>query len=359
MNYIKLYSDFMTYCKSVNILDRLRKRDQNDFRIELPYDDIYKESHHIVPRHNRGSNNFENLVVLLPEEHFLAHLIRYKAYGQREDMLACRFIMNGIVGKNLPIPSKITSKIVAKFKQSVYAFRKSNSWHTEDGLKRISVARRRKTVARCTTTGAIVGVVASDDVRFKTGELVHHSKGRSVMINVNTGQTARVPFDDVENYIKTGEWVKKVRPMGGIQNVNYSNLAAEDLYFKFYEYYSQLTDKSEASMTDFRNQSRLNGVSVPAGMFKSFRFPWVEYVNRSKRFEKFALEVCIKFDLDFEVVMGYINSRSQKHKDALSKSGTSDETSYVWVCSSESFIRVRKRDLQPYLDKGFKRGRKW
>lgn len=97
-----------------SILDRLRKRNPRDFRLTLPCDEIYKESHHIVPRHACGGNGFENLVSLLPEEHFLAHLMRYKAYGQREDMLACRFIMNGIIGKNIPIPSKITSKIVAK-----------------------------------------------------------------------------------------------------------------------------------------------------------------------------------------------------------------------------------------------------
>lgn len=41
--------------------------------------DVYTETHHIVPRCKGGSNSPENLVELTPREHYLAHLLLWKA----------------------------------------------------------------------------------------------------------------------------------------------------------------------------------------------------------------------------------------------------------------------------------------
>lgn len=43
---------------------------------------IYYEKHHIVPRCMGGSNLKDNLVLLLPEEHYLAHLLLIKIYPE-------------------------------------------------------------------------------------------------------------------------------------------------------------------------------------------------------------------------------------------------------------------------------------
>lgn len=97
MNYKKIYYQFMNYCKETTPLERLLKRNKNDFRKDN--ENIYTESHHIVPRHAGGTDDDDNLVNLLPEEHYFAHLLRWKAYNSRKDFLAVRFIVNGIENK--------------------------------------------------------------------------------------------------------------------------------------------------------------------------------------------------------------------------------------------------------------------
>jgi hypothetical protein len=41
----------------------------------------YSEKHHIVPRSHGGSNKKDNLIVLTPRQHFIAHRMLWKAYG--------------------------------------------------------------------------------------------------------------------------------------------------------------------------------------------------------------------------------------------------------------------------------------
>lgn len=41
---------------------------------------VYYENHHIIPKCMNGTNDGENLVLLTPEEHYLAHLLLIKIY---------------------------------------------------------------------------------------------------------------------------------------------------------------------------------------------------------------------------------------------------------------------------------------
>lgn len=45
----------------------------------------YLEKHHILPRFEGGGNEMENLIFLTPEDHRLAHFLRYLEYGKLED----------------------------------------------------------------------------------------------------------------------------------------------------------------------------------------------------------------------------------------------------------------------------------
>lgn len=45
----------------------------------LPF--VYSEKHHIIPKSMGGSNDSDNLVKLLPEEHLIAHLLLAKIHG--------------------------------------------------------------------------------------------------------------------------------------------------------------------------------------------------------------------------------------------------------------------------------------
>lgn len=77
----------------------LIKKSSELARIHLPPGDInyiYYEKHHVLPRCLGGTNAKENLVLLTPEEHFVAHLLLAKIYPT-EKGLVCAAIR--LVGK--------------------------------------------------------------------------------------------------------------------------------------------------------------------------------------------------------------------------------------------------------------------
>ena len=52
MNYELLYNKFCDYCKNVNVIERIKKRNPLDSRL---FDElIYQEEHHIIPRNSGG-----------------------------------------------------------------------------------------------------------------------------------------------------------------------------------------------------------------------------------------------------------------------------------------------------------------
>ena len=64
MNYVKLHNDFIDYCKRTTPRERLLKRRADDFRLADDY--LYIERHHIIPKHEGGTNDPDNLIELLP-----------------------------------------------------------------------------------------------------------------------------------------------------------------------------------------------------------------------------------------------------------------------------------------------------
>jgi len=68
MNYEKIYSDLINKAKSSN---RNKK------------EGVY-EKHHIIPKCLGGGNNKENLVLLTPREHFIAHSLLIKFHSGKE-----------------------------------------------------------------------------------------------------------------------------------------------------------------------------------------------------------------------------------------------------------------------------------
>lgn len=76
MNYEKNYYDYIEYVRTLN-----RKRVRKSLRgVENP-DYIQYEAHHIVPRTCGGPDSKDNLVLLTPREHFLAHYLLCKIYA--------------------------------------------------------------------------------------------------------------------------------------------------------------------------------------------------------------------------------------------------------------------------------------
>lgn len=64
MNYLRIYRQFI-----------------DDRRVSPVADDVYAEKHHITPRALGGGNEPENLIRLVPEDHFFAHLLLAKIHG--------------------------------------------------------------------------------------------------------------------------------------------------------------------------------------------------------------------------------------------------------------------------------------
>lgn len=54
----------------------------------------YKESHHIIPKCLGGSNFPDNLVDLLPEEHYIAHQLLVKMYPNHPGLLSAAMMMS-------------------------------------------------------------------------------------------------------------------------------------------------------------------------------------------------------------------------------------------------------------------------
>lgn len=56
---------------------------------------VYKERHHIIPKHVGGSDDEDNIITLTYRQHILAHLLLYRVYKRYEDLIAYR-LMRGL-----------------------------------------------------------------------------------------------------------------------------------------------------------------------------------------------------------------------------------------------------------------------
>jgi hypothetical protein len=59
-------------------------------------------NHHIIPRYKGGDNSPENLVLLHPIDHAIAHFVRFKIYGNPADGWAYNRIINGLKNDLIP-----------------------------------------------------------------------------------------------------------------------------------------------------------------------------------------------------------------------------------------------------------------
>lgn len=58
--------------------------------------------HHIIPRYQGGTDAPENLVLLHPIDHAIAHLVRFKLYGNPADGWAYNRVLNGLKDELIP-----------------------------------------------------------------------------------------------------------------------------------------------------------------------------------------------------------------------------------------------------------------
>lgn len=101
MNYEKIYNDLMN--------DRLN---QKPLRLKQKRSGFYFEGHHIIPKCKGGTGtstrakNNPNIVLLTPREHFLAHWLLWRIYGDRQMALAFHKMMSTTKNTNRITSSK-------------------------------------------------------------------------------------------------------------------------------------------------------------------------------------------------------------------------------------------------------------
>lgn len=222
MNYKQIHDRFIDYIKESTPRARLAARNPNDQR--LMKTSIYQEVHHIIPRSLGGTDELYNLVAVLPEEHIFLHMLRYKIYRRREDMLAVRFTLNGyncgneVKGRFKFILNKKIRMGYAWLKAHSSHLRKTEGWQTDEGRQRISKARKGTIVVKDKDTNVIVGSVATTHPNILTGQWVHHMRGRK---------------------ISSEERLMRSEIGSGSKNNNYSGLTDEYLIDKGVELYNE------------------------------------------------------------------------------------------------------------------------
>lgn len=232
MDYKKIHEQFILYFKSTTPIERILKRDPNDFRLLLKY--IYTEKHHVLPKSLGGNNDSENLVVVLPEEHLFLHILRYKAFGFRQDFLAIRYIINCFekIKRTLKIDNGkfLTFKYNKKIKKSIslyntlmYNFKKKVGFHSEKQKKLISESKKGKIVVKDAKTGEKIGMIDKNHPKFLSGEWCHITKGFTTMINTLTGKKERFESHEKKPFHKV------VSPREKELNTNYSGLTDDSL----------------------------------------------------------------------------------------------------------------------------------
>lgn len=325
MDYDKVYRKFVKHWKQTTPKDRLYKRNKSDER--LLGDKLYVENHHIVPSSVGGSDSVENLVLLLPEEHLLAHKLRYKAYNMRQDMLAVRYILNGLSSKGhissvtkLRL-SKHLLKTYAWIRQNSSDFRLNHGWQTTDGVKRISESRKGTMPVKDAVTGEIIGSIATDHPKVISKEWVHHTTGRKL----------------------SQEHKDKLPSQKGQKNTNFKDFATREFLLELANIH-QHTIFVDGFFKSRRYEELLKNI-VREKFNKKISIVTIK--NRFGNIENFVNEYNSRYGTEYRYEP-YHRSETQKSKI----SNTSSE--FIWITNGVQTLRQNKTENIP---EGWKQGR--
>lgn len=268
MNYAKLYDRFINYCKETTPRERLEKRDITDNR--LREDKLYVEVHHILPRSEGGDDSENNLVKLLAEEHLFAHMIRFKAFNSNNDIIAVRFMINGFknkkkiqINKNIRL-NKEVKKAVIFMKEKCKYMQENKLWHSEEGIKNISKARKGTMPVVEANTGIMIGSVSVNHPKVLNGEWVHHSKGK-VNVYDEYGNKLSISVDEYRN--NKNKYIRRGSNNTGESNSRYCGLSDDDIIDKYEDFCKKL-----GFITTYKTFKRYSKDNIPNITKACFRF---------------------------------------------------------------------------------------
>jgi len=261
MDYKKIHNKLIDYIRNTPHKKRIEVRNKFDYRLtsDVP---IYIEIHHIIPRSTGGTDKVSNLIEVLPEEHIFLHMLRYKIYNDRNDILAVRMMLNGFDNKKSikNIKTYLNKKI-----RSGYSFIRTHSsnirqtcgWQSEDGRNRISKSRSGTFPAKDVETGKSIGSVSVNNPNVLSGRWVHITHG----IKLSNDRKLRISQNNI-----------------GQSNPNASGLTDEDMIkigkSLFDEFGTILSAEKILKISKIRNfkwitsyKSRFNGTGL-TGFYK-------------------------------------------------------------------------------------------
>lgn len=116
----------------------------------------YFEIHHIVPRSVGGSNDLSNLVMFTGREHYIAHMLLWKAYPGNRSLMRAAKIMSSRVGRHsqsYKTKGKISSKVYERLRfeyseaVKIQCAGEGNPFygktHSEDTVEKMVSAKRK------------------------------------------------------------------------------------------------------------------------------------------------------------------------------------------------------------------------
>ncbi len=110
----------------------------------------YNEKHHIVPRCLGGKDNQENIVVLTPEEHYLAHQLLIKMYPDNHKLLYAAHMMT-VENKDIASVSRPNNKLYGWVKRKVSkakSIQRTGYKHSEETKAKIGAAHKGRWIGR-------------------------------------------------------------------------------------------------------------------------------------------------------------------------------------------------------------------
>ncbi|MFA5490882.1 MAG: NUMOD3 domain-containing DNA-binding protein [Candidimonas sp.] len=187
----------------------------------------YFEIHHIIPKCLNGTNDKDNLIILTPREHFIAHALLHKMYPHNRRLLNAIMAMRMNKTKNRYfVNSRLYQLLKIKWviSNSGENHHLWNKTHSDEAKKKISQSRKGKIVVKDSDGNTFS--VSKDDKRYLNGELVHHSTGKKLsdkeieILKKRMGGDKNHKYsgytdDEIINhgiqfYIKNGKlWIKK------------------------------------------------------------------------------------------------------------------------------------------------------
>lgn len=212
----------MDYQKHYNLLIQTRQKENR-----IKGQGIYYESHHIIPKGLGGSNNKDNLVLLTPREHFIAHWLLYRIYKNKATASAFyRMCHNGNKNMKRYIPS---ARIYEEARLAYIEKNKNKKKHTDYSKKQIGIKNSKP---KPKEYGKNLSLLMKQGLAKKISESnkgVSRGKGRKVTWAKGRPKTTIIQMDVNQNILKVWEGTEEIGKVFSLPSI-YSSFKSKKQY---------------------------------------------------------------------------------------------------------------------------------